>query len=352
MSFMLEAVELAKRGYPAPNPRVGCVIVRQGKIVGRGYHDHAGGPHAEAMALRDAGELARGAEAYVTLEPCNHHGRTPPCSHALIQAGIKKVTYAVSDPNPRAQGGGEALRAAGVETVEGVMKAEAAEVNRLFLGAHRLGRPVVVAKAAMSLDGRIALPSGESKWITDEAARTEGHRLRAELGAVLVGPGTVRADNPQLTARLPEVVNQPLRIALDPRVELSGKERMFQGPPEQSVHIVPVGSEAATRQLILPLEGGRFSPKAILSELWRMGQIGLLIEGGGRTIASFLEAGVLDRVELFIAPKLFGSGPAWLEGMNPGLLSAVPHGAIKATRMIGPDCWLSIDLQPSLTASH
>src|SRR2546423_1897548 len=235
-AFMREAIELSRRGFPAPNPRVGCVIVRGGEVIGRGYHDHAGGPHAEAVALNEAGARARGSDVFVTLEPCNHQRRTGPCSEALIAAGVKSVTYAVGDPNPRATGGSARLMQAGIDVNQGVLANEAAEVNRVFLTAMRLGRPFVTVKAAMSLDGKIATlqhsntSTPKPQWITGEPAREMGHTLRAEMGAVLVGAGTVRADNPHLTARIEQVVNQPLRIILDPNDSLPKDAHVFTGP--------------------------------------------------------------------------------------------------------------------------
>lgn len=282
--MMLRAVELAKGGFPAPNPRVGCVIVRDGVVVGEGYHDHHGGPHAEVVALRSAGESARGGTAYVTLEPCAHHGRTPPCTEALLQAGISKVVYAVPDPNPKAAGGAEVLRARGV-IVEHLPTPEAEAVNRLFLHAQNTGRPYVVAKLAMTLDGYIARRDGTSKWITGEESRAEGHRLRAEMGAVLVGASTAEIDQPQLTARIPGVVNQPARYVLDPQ----GRVQDFPGEALRGTDLL-----------------------ALLLDLRSRGHIGLLVEGGARTVAGFLEADLVDEIWLFQSPDFFGDGvTAW-----------------------------------------
>jgi len=282
--MMLRAVELARGGFPAPNPRVGCVIVRDGAVVGEGYHDHHGGPHAEVVALGAAKERARSGTAYVTLEPCAHYGRTPPCTDALIQAGMAKVVYAVQDPNPKAAGGAAVLQGQGI-VVEHLTTPEAEEVNRIFLHAQHTGRPYVIAKLAMTLDGYIARPDGTSKWITGEEARAEGHRLRAEMGAVLVGASTAAIDRPQLTARIPGVLNQPARYVLDPQ----GRVKDFPGETLRETQI-----------------------EALLQDLRSRGHIGLLVEGGAKTVAGFLEADLVDEIWAFQSPDLFGDGiTAW-----------------------------------------
>lgn len=339
---MARAILLSRRGFPAPNPHVGCVIVRDGEIVGEGWHRFAGGPHAEAEALAAAGERARGATAYVTLEPCNHHGRTPPCSQALIRAGVARVVVACRDPNPVASGGLEALRSAGVTVETGLMADEATEANWRFLTAMRLGRPVVVAKAAMSADGRIALPSGESRWITGPAARRAGHRLRAEMGSVLVGRVTAERDDPLLTARIPGVRNQPLRIVLDPAGRLPSGLGVFDGSaPTLRVTDGPVaGSLAVGRD-----PRGGLNLRALMAELFRRGVTGVLVEGGGRTIASFLRAGLVDRLELFVAPALLLDGLPAVLGEAPGSLESAPRGRWVSVRRAGPDLRLTLDLE-------
>lgn len=326
--FMRRAIALSKKGYPAPNPHVGCVLTREGRVVGEGFHRFAGAPHAEAMALDAAGPDARGATAYVTLEPCNHFGRTPPCAQALIRAGVSRVVVAVADPNPKAAGGLETLRAQGIECEGGLLAEDAASVNRVFLHAMTHRRPYVVVKAAASLDGRIALPSGESQWITSPKARREGHRLRAELGAVLVGRRTVELDDPELTARLPGVVNQPLRIVLDPAGKLSGREKVFN-------------EKAPTRHVT-----GAIDLPALLAELHSEGVIGLLVEGGAVTIASFLRERLIDGFELFLGPKILGDGPAWIEGVGLQSLSESPILQIDRLRRLGPDIHLSASFSP------
>ncbi|HMS55525.1 MAG TPA: bifunctional diaminohydroxyphosphoribosylaminopyrimidine deaminase/5-amino-6-(5-phosphoribosylamino)uracil reductase RibD [Fimbriimonadaceae bacterium] len=304
---MRRAIDLSRQGLPAPNPRVGCVLVRNEQVIGEGYHAFAGGPHAEVAALQTVSD-ARGAIAYVTLEPCSHHGRTPPCTDALVAAGVSRVIYATEDPNPKARGGAAVLRSSRIEVEAGLLAEEAREANEAWLIAMTKRHPYVNLKAAITLDGRIALPSGESKWITGEEAREEGHRLRAERGCVLVGAGTVLRDDPQLTARIPGVVNQPLKVVLDPRDRLKGTEPALQGAWWVK------GSEA-------------LDPKAILNRLWSAEftphsdtglqptpQTGVLVEGGAWTLSLFLQANLWDRLDLFIAPKVFGAGPSWFSG--------------------------------------
>ena len=323
---MRRAVKLSEQGFPAPNPPVGCVLVRDGQWIADGFPTYAGGPHAEAVALATAGENARGATAYVTLEPCNHVGRTAACSESLIQAGVSRVVVAVRDPNPIASGGLERLVAAGVKVETGVEADLAERAMSAFLFAMRHRRPYVVAKAAFGLDGRIALPSGESQWITGPNARRAGHALRARLGAVLVGWRTVAADNPRLTARLPGVVNQPLRIVLDPHRRLSGKEAVFN-------------DEAPTRHMT-----GTIELSTVLSDLFEEGVTGLLVEGGAATISGFLTAGFVNRIEAFVAPKILGDGPSWVSGLNvQNLNGAVALGDFQITRR-GSDIQIGADV--------
>ena len=323
--FMDRAIRLSRRGFPAPNPHVGCVLVKDGGVVGEGWCPYAGGPHAEAMALANAGEAARGADAYVTLEPCDHYGRTPPCSLALLNAGVARAFVAVADPNPRAAGGAHRLREAGIPVEIGLGGAKARAVAAQFHFAMAHGRPLVVAKAGASLDGRIALPSGESKWITSPAARLAAHALRAECGAVLVGYRTVVADDPHLTARLPGVVNPPLRVVLDPRAALAGTERVFDDAAE-------------TLWIREPL-----APEEVVARVGERGATGLLVEGGGRTIARFLAAEMVDRVELFLAPRVLGDGPAWCEGLGLASLAQTPGFRLTGTRRVGPDLRLTLE---------
>jgi len=302
---MRRAIQLSWNGFPAPNPRVGAVLVKAGDVVGEGFHRAAGAPHAEVLALRQAGATARGATLYVTLEPCRHHGRTPPCTEAIAAAGVAKVVFAVHDPSEDAGGGAEVLRERGVEVEEGLLAEEARVPLWQFLTSRRLNRAVVLLKAAITLDGRIATRTGDSRWITGEAFRRRAHALRAEMGAVLVGAGTAVADNPMLTVREVEAVNQPLRVVLD----LDGCV-----PP---THYVLADGRAPTwhvRRGDLPMKGEEFDLHALCRALASKDVTGVLVEGGGRTIESFLRQGVADRVELHLAPLVFGSGTSWAEG--------------------------------------
>jgi len=303
--WMRRAIRLSQGGFPAPNPPVGCVIVKDGQWIADGGPTFAGGNHAEIEVLTAAKDRARGATAYVTLEPCNHHGRTGPCSEALIAAGIARAVVAVRDPNPRAAGGVDRLREAGIDVSVGIESVAAERSLAPFLFSMRHQRPYVVVKAAFSLDGRIALPSGESQWITGPAARLAGHWLRARLGAVLVGWRTVAADDPHLTARLPGVVNPPLRIVLDPNQQLTGKERVFDGA-------------APTRHVTGPI-----NLPELMRSLHQDGVTGLLVEGGARTVSEFFAAGLVNRAEAFVAPKLLGAGPTWYS--NPEIERLADH---------------------------
>ena len=334
-AFMLRAIDLSKRGFPAPNPHVGCVITDGFRILGKGWHDHAGGPHADIVALKEAGDSARGATAYVTLEPCNHFGRTPPCTQALLDAGIKRVVVACSDPNPVAAGGLALLQERGIETHLGLLEDLASKANEMWLTAMRERRPYIVIKAAVSLDGRIALSSGESQWITGSAARKASHRLRAECGAVLVGRKTVEVDNPKLTARLRGVVNQPVRIVLDPSHRI-GPDRNVLDVSAPTMHLFH-------NSFGLSAEGGQFDPVQICNVLFDRGIRGVLVEGGATTIAGFVRAGLVDRIELFMAPVLLGDGPSWMDRLQVLHLADAPRFQVQSVKK------LSGDLQVTLT---
>ena len=294
--FMLEAIRLSSCGFPAPNPRVGCVIVKDDAIVGRGYCNHDGGSHAEVIALRESGPKAHEATAYVTLEPCNHVGRTPPCSLALVEAGIKNVFIGTTDQNPIAEGGAAFLQQRGIEVSTSVCSLQAAEVNHQFLFAIAHQRPLVTVKAGMTLDGKIALPNGKSKWITCEESRLDAMKLRAEMGCVLVGRVTAEVDQARLNVRGIDVINQPLRVVLDPKGCLDSN--------------LPVFDESAPT-LHLTNQSGIGSPAEVLQRLWERGRTGVLIEGGPTTTAHFFNADLVDQVVLYIAPKVFGEGKSW-----------------------------------------
>ena len=339
--WMARAISLAKGGYPAPNPRVGCVIVKSGHIVGEGFHRFAGAPHAEAMALRNCTEDPKGATVYVTQEPCNHFGRTPPCARALIDSQVGKVLIAVRDPNPVASGGMEALQEAGIAVQLGPGCEGAERVNWIYLTAVRRRRPIVCVKAATTIDGFMADWDGQSKWITSEKSRRAGHKLRAELGSVLVGRQTVQSDDPQLTARIPGVINQPLRIVLDPHARLNGNEKLFSQKGET---LWFVSETLRTDERQTGLGGGTsFDLSQLLQNLCDRGVIGVLIEGGPRTIGAFFDAGLVDQLELFVAPKFFGSGLP-LRGPNQVRKSAI----LTKCRVLGQDVHrtYSIPIEP------
>ncbi|MFE2144455.1 bifunctional diaminohydroxyphosphoribosylaminopyrimidine deaminase/5-amino-6-(5-phosphoribosylamino)uracil reductase RibD [Streptomyces sp. NPDC059456] len=315
---MRRAIELAARGLgsTSPNPIVGCVITdAAGTVVGEGWHQRAGGPHAEVHALRAAGAAARGGTAYVTLEPCNHTGRTGPCAQALIEAGITRVVYAVPDPNPQASGGATTLRDAGIKAEGGFLEAEAAAGNAAWLTSVRLGRPHVTWKYAATLDGRSAAADGSSRWITGPESRADVHRLRAEADAVLVGGGTLRADDPHLAVRGVDGAVQPLRIAVDTRAGLRPAARILD---DAAPTLLVVGEDADTRHLPgadllrLPLHDGRIAVHDLLGALYARGVRSVLLEGGPTLAGAFLEAGAVDRVVGYLAPALLGSGPAAL----------------------------------------
>jgi len=328
------ARRLAERGRltVAPNPLVGAVVVRDGEVVGEGWHARAGEAHAEVRTLDAAGEAARGATMYVTLEPCNHHGRTPPCVEAILRAGISRVVIGALDPDRRMRGRSvEMLRGAGI-AVE-VLDDPACEAqNEQFFHKMRTGRPFVHVKLATTLDGRIAASGGDSKWVTGEAARLRAHELRAEAGAVLVGAGTVRADDPTLTARgLPEEPPAVTRVVLDPRLTTGPESELVRTATKAPLVVFAGGEVQDGRAETLrglgvevvgaPVVGGRMDPGFVLDELGRRGIRGVLVEGGGETATGFVEGELADKLTLFYAPRLIGS-----EG--------VPMiGALRATRM-------------------
>jgi diaminohydroxyphosphoribosylaminopyrimidine deaminase/5-amino-6-(5-phosphoribosylamino)uracil reductase len=312
--WMALALRLAEQGMftTQPNPRVGCVIVRDGEVVGQGFHQRAGGPHAEVFALREAGERARGATAYVTLEPCAHYGRTPPCALALVEAGVARVVAAMADPFPQVNGGGfERLRAAGIEVAFGLMEAQARALNQGFLSRVERGRPWLRLKYGSSLDGRTALASGESKWITGEAARADVQRWRARASAILTGAGTVLADDPSLTVRLssPAEFVPPLRVVLDTYLRSLEREKVRDGAaPTLYLHaaglVPPVleGVEFAG----LPLHEGRLDLHAALALLGERGISEIQVEAGAELGGALLKAGLVDELLLYMAPLLLG----------------------------------------------
>lgn len=327
--YMARALRLAERGLYTtdPNPRVGCVLVRDGAIVGEGWHARAGEPHAEVHALRAAGARARGATAYVTLEPCCHHGRTPPCSDALIAAGVARVVVGLQDPNPRVAGGGLAqLEAAGIETRSGLLAAESEALNPGFVSRMRRGRPYVRCKLAMSLDGRTAMASGESKWITGEHARADVQRLRARSSAIVTGIGTVLADDPALTARLPEgVARQPLRVVLDHALRTPPTARLLREPG--ATLVIGTSEAEAPREallaagaeiVLLNASQDRLAPAEVLEVLAAREINEVLLEGGATLAGAFLQSGLIDELVIYMAPALMGDGARGLFHL-PGL---------------------------------
>ena len=365
---MTRAVELAARGLETthPNPRVGCVIAQGEEIVGEGWHERAGEPHAEVNALRAAGPRAVGATAYVTLEPCSHHGRTPPCVDALVAARVARVIFAAQDPNPRVSGrGAQALRQAGIATESGLLEAEAAELNPGFLKRMRSGRPWVRVKLAMSLDGRTALANGASQWITGPAAREDGQRWRARSSAILTGIGTVLADDPRLDVRLPDLTSgrprlQPLRVVLDARLQTPPDARMLA--TGGSVLIISVADRGekdvalAARRARLEERGaaieevsasepqavtgttGRPSLPEVLDRLGRREINEVWVEAGPRLAGALLAQSLVDELLLYIAPKLLGPQARPLVAMDElRQLQDAPGFVVVETRQIGED---------------
>ena len=357
--WMDRALRLAERGIglTSPNPVVGAVLLRDERVVGEGAHLRAGGPHAEAAALDAAGPAARGATCYVTLEPCAHFGRTPPCADALVRAGVSRVVAAVGDPHREVDGRGLArLRAAGVTVTVGVREAEARALNRAFFCAVTESRPHVTLKAAMTLDGKIASVDGASRWITGEAARLEAHRLRFAADAVLVGIGTVLADNPRLTVRhtgLPS--KEPLRVVVDSRLRIPVDARVLRsGDPGRAlvacVAPAPAGPAAALRArgarvLELPGEAGRVDVRALLGALRALDVIAVLVEGGGEFGGALVEAGLVDRVAFFVAPRLLGGreAPGPVGGRGRSLKDALALAEV-TTRRLGDDLLIEADI--------
>ncbi|HEX2116233.1 MAG TPA: bifunctional diaminohydroxyphosphoribosylaminopyrimidine deaminase/5-amino-6-(5-phosphoribosylamino)uracil reductase RibD [Alphaproteobacteria bacterium] len=319
---MRAALALARRGLGRtwPNPSVGTVLVRDGRVVGRGWTQPGGRPHAEAEALRAAGGAARGATAYVTLEPCSHHGRTPPCAEALVSAGIARAVVAVQDPDPRVSGGGNAaLEAAGIAVATGLCEAEAREINAGFFCRIRHGRPLVTAKAATGVDGRIATHAGESRWITGPAARARAHLLRATHDAVMLGIGTAAMDDPQLTVRLSGLAErQPVRIVVDGRLRLPLTNQLVRTAKDVPTWIITVEGADSDRQAALAecgveviavprdAQGEYPALDAALCALGERGLTRVLVEGGGHLLAALLRAQLVDRMVWFRAGLVIG----------------------------------------------
>lgn len=327
LRFMRVALEEARKGRPSPNPHVGAVVVREGAIVSVGHHPKAGEGHAEANALRDAGEAARGATLYVTLEPCNHHGRTPPCTEAILAAGVARVVVGCADPHPHVAGSSERLRSAGIEVEVGALEDEARFLVADFEKHIRTKLPFVIAKAALTLDGKMATRTGSSKWITGIEARTEAHRMRDACDAVMVGVGTVLADDPALTVRLVPG-KSPLRVVLDRELRtppnasvLRGEERrtlVFHGP-EATAERREALARAGAELVETAVADGRVLLPEVLRELGARDVVRLLVEGGPTLHSALFRAALVDRVALFLAPKILGDAHA--PGLADGLVS-------------------------------
>lgn len=359
--YMARALELARRGRftTTPNPNVGCVIVRDGAIVGEGWHQRAGEPHAEVHALRMAGDRARGATAYVTLEPCSHHGRTPPCCDALIAAGVSRVVAAMQDPNPQVAGRGlYRLQQAGIAVSHGLMMAEAEALNRGFLKRMRTGFPFVQLKLGASLDGRTAMASGESQWITSAAARRDVQRLRAQSSAILSSSSTVLADNPSLTVRWPELdeasrslldeaaLRQPLRVVVDSRNRVTPQHKLITQPGETWLMRVAPDEQPwpeSVTQIAVPRRGEQLDLVALMMLLGKRQVNSLWVEAGASLAGALLQAGVVDELIVYLAPTLLGDAARGLCQL-PGLqrLADAPAFSFCDVRQVGPDLRLTL----------
>jgi len=307
-AMMRRALALAEQGLftATPNPRVGCVLTQGEDIVGEGWHERPGLPHAEVLALAAAAGRAKSATAYVSLEPCDHHGRTPPCTQALVDAGVARVVAAMRDPNPEAGGGGEKLAAAGIRFEHGLMEDEARELNVGFISRMTRRRPWVRMKIAATLDGRTALANGKSQWITGPEARRDGHRWRARACAILTGGGTVAADDPRLTVRDVDTPRQPLRVVVDSRLETPPDAKVLEGGNALIFCAIEGKGPAGVETVRMPNAGGKVDLAAMLAELARRGVNELHVEGGFRLNGSLLREGCVDEILLYLNPSLLG----------------------------------------------
>ncbi len=345
--FMARALRLAEKGMytTTPNPRVGCVIVRDGRVVAEGWHEKAGSAHAEAAALDCAGGLARNATVYVTLEPCSHHGRTPPCADALIGARVGRVVVAMHDPNPLVSGAGvQRLRDAGIPVECGILEAQARELNIGYVSRMTRGKPWMRIKIAAGLDGKTALENGASQWITSAPARRDAHRWRARSCAIMTGIGTLTDDDPRLTVREVQTSRQPLRIVVDSRLRLAPGSKIFAGggvlvatansDESKIAQITGLGAEV----LVLPDQYGKVDLRRLVADLASRGLNEILVEAGINLHSALLRAGAVDELLLYYAPKLLGArgrGMFELDGLTT--MDAVPELNVTEMRQIGPD---------------
>ena len=340
-AMMRRALALAEQGLftATPNPRVGCVLAQGDRVVGEGWHEKAGAPHAEANALAAAGAHARGATAYLNLEPCAHQGRTPPCADALATAGVTRVVAALRDPNPEAGGGGDKLAAAGVRFEHGLMESEARELNIGFVSRVTRGRPWVRMKLAATLDGRTALANGKSQWITGAAARKDGHRWRARACAVLTGIGTVKADDPRLTVREVETPRQPLRVIVDSRLETPPEAKILQGGKTliffgDTANKPPQGAEA----IAMPNAKGKVDLAAMLRELARRGVNELHVEAGFKLNGSLAREGCVDEMLIYLAPAFLGDSAQGMLDLAPrASLDERLNVSLRSVERVGED---------------
>jgi len=353
---MAHALALAERGLytTTPNPRVGCVIVRDGAVVGTGWHQRAGEPHAEMIALGEAGDRAAGSTVYVTLEPCSHHGRTPPCAEALVAAKVARVVAACEDPNPLVRGEGLArLRAAGIDAGVGLMHDAARELNIGFVSRMTRGRPWTRMKVAATLDGKTALGNGRSQWITGPDARRDGHAFRARACAVLTGIGTVRDDDPQLTVRDVPTTRQPLRVLVDSRLEVPLSARILEGGNVLVATAVEDGTRAAAlaargaEVLVMPNAAGKVELGELLSELGRRGMNEIHVEAGFKLNGSLVAAGLVDELVIYLAPSLIGESGRGMFNL-PVLtdLAARVQLSVRDVRQVGADVRIVARLAP------
>lgn len=335
--FMKMALGLAEkgRGYTSPNPMVGAVVVQNNEVVGKGYHEVLGGPHAEVNAIDDADQRANGATLFVTLEPCNHTGKTPPCTEKIVGAGIHRVVVAMRDPNPDVKGGGiDYLKAQGIHVDVGVCEAEAKKLSEAYIKFVTTGRPFVTVKYASTLDGQIATRTGDSKWVTGEASRKYVHLLRHASDAIMVGINTIKKDNPSLTTRLDDIRGKdPVRIILDSGLSIPSDANVLRLESDSDTIVVIGDSIQATKKSVagkldariieVPLKGNIIDLDRLMDQLGEMGIVSLLIEGGGRVIASAFSSGIVDKVIIFFAPKILGGndGVPICSGKGPDVMS-------------------------------
>ena len=355
--MMLRCIELARTalGRTSPNPLVGAVVVQDGKIVGEGFHPRAGEPHAEVFALRAAGELARGSTIYVSLEPCNHYGRTPPCSEGLINAGVSKVVVGMVDPNPLVAGGGIArLRAAGIEVVVGVEEAACQRLNEGFIHRILYQRPLGILKYAMTLDGKIATTAGHSAWVTSEDARSEVHQLRAACDAVIVGGNTVRQDNPYLTSHQVAAHN-PLRVVMSRTLNLPEQARLWDIQEAPTLVLTEVGSSQTFQKMLREkgvevVEFNSLTPEEVMSHLYKRGFCSVLWECGGILAASAIAQGAVQKIMAFIAPKIIGGDYAPTPVGDLGLTNMTQALSLERVtwRVVGSDCLVEGYLPPKI----